>query len=268
MTLARPLLRHRGRALLALPARRRAPPLLDRRAASLLVVLPYNYVNDRVHAAHGRTLSPTLAFSDQVLVVAVLAFVPELVAAVLLVCWPSTPPSAVAFGRRIAAEAAAAVGALGMAGVLLVDRAARRLALRSSSTSSARPSSSSVVGGSSEIEREVRGPLRRAHGRHRRRRVGAAHATARPRSTSTAAPRSCSGYPVGSWRQPGFWADHVHPDDREWVSRALRRRGRGAADNTEIEYRFIAADGRVVHLHDRMRVEVGRQRHASAASAG
>jgi len=26
--------------------------------------------------------------------------------------------------------------------------------------------------------------------------------------------------------------------------------------NTEIEYRFIAADGRVVHLHDRMRVEI------------
>ena len=29
-----------------------------------------------------------------------------------------------------------------------------------------------------------------------------------------------------------------------------------AGRNTEIEYRFIAADGRVVHLHDRMRVEV------------
>lgn len=64
------------------------------------------------------------------------------------------------------------------------------------------------------------------------------------------------GYPVNRWiEEPTFWADHLHPDDREWAiefcvssSRALR--------NHVFEYRMLAADGRVVWLRDLVTVVV------------
>ena len=120
----------------------------------VLVVLPYNLLNDRMMQRRG-VLSPTLAFSDQVLVVAVLAFVPDLVPAVLLVSLAVNATSAVAFGRRVAAEAAG-VGALGMTGVLIVTQPEAGwptfLVYLVGSAFLI-----SVVGGIAEIEREVRG---------------------------------------------------------------------------------------------------------------
>ena len=63
------------------------------------------------------------------------------------------------------------------------------------------------------------------------------------------------GHPPSVWRQPGFWGRTVHPDDRQWAAKVYRdaiRRG----ENAELEYRMMAIDGRVVWVHDRMRVEV------------
>ena len=71
------------------------------------------------------------------------------------------------------------------------------------------------------------------------------------------------GYPTEAFLEPGFWRSKVHPDDVDEVRRRYRdavRRGQ----NLEIDYRMLAADGRVVHLQDRMRVEVdelGRPAH-------
>ncbi len=57
------------------------------------------------------------------------------------------------------------------------------------------------------------------------------------------------GYPISQWLEPNFWRDHTHPDDTEWCSAycvdSTRRR-----EDHEFEYRMIAADGRVVWLHD------------------
>jgi Signal transduction histidine kinase regulating C4-dicarboxylate transport system len=58
------------------------------------------------------------------------------------------------------------------------------------------------------------------------------------------------GYPVRSWLEiPGFWVEHVHPDDRQAVialSSAATREGR----MHDFEYRMIAADGRVLWLRN------------------
>ncbi|HZT76105.1 MAG TPA: ATP-binding protein [Vicinamibacterales bacterium] len=58
------------------------------------------------------------------------------------------------------------------------------------------------------------------------------------------------GYPLSAWtRVPGFWAAHIHPDDREtalaFTARETRERRRH-----DFEYRMIAADGRSVWLRN------------------
>jgi PAS domain S-box-containing protein len=57
------------------------------------------------------------------------------------------------------------------------------------------------------------------------------------------------GYPLHQWQAPGFWVDHLHPDDRdravEYCLRATRE-----LRNHDIEYRMLAADGRAIWLRD------------------
>lgn len=68
------------------------------------------------------------------------------------------------------------------------------------------------------------------------------------------------GYPVERWKQPSFWRELVHPEDKEAVGeRAGARRG-----DRELEYRLVAADGRVVWFHDAVRL----LRDASGAVRG
>ena len=57
------------------------------------------------------------------------------------------------------------------------------------------------------------------------------------------------GYPVDEWLEPNFWRDHTHPDDTDWCSAFCLDSTRRLQDH-EFEYRMIAADGRVVWLHD------------------
>jgi PAS domain S-box-containing protein len=58
------------------------------------------------------------------------------------------------------------------------------------------------------------------------------------------------GYPAESWvKERGFWQNHIHPDDREWVlalaTRAIREERRH-----DFECRMLAADGRCVWLRN------------------
>jgi PAS domain S-box-containing protein len=58
------------------------------------------------------------------------------------------------------------------------------------------------------------------------------------------------GYPTERWlREPTFWKDHLHPEDREW---AVQFCAKATAEkrNHDFEYRMIGADGRTVWLHD------------------
>jgi PAS domain S-box-containing protein len=58
------------------------------------------------------------------------------------------------------------------------------------------------------------------------------------------------GYPAARWLdEPTFWADHIHPDDRDHVLNFCVNATRGGS-NHELEYRMIASDGRVVWLKD------------------
>ena len=61
------------------------------------------------------------------------------------------------------------------------------------------------------------------------------------------------GFPVERWFEPGFWTEHIHPDDRDWGI-DFRETSMRALSTQEFFYRFYAADGRVVWLHDRVTV--------------
>ncbi len=57
------------------------------------------------------------------------------------------------------------------------------------------------------------------------------------------------GHPLEEWLGSGFWAEHIHPDDRQ---RVVRRRGEGARrlEDHELDYRMVAADDRVLWIRD------------------
>jgi PAS domain S-box-containing protein len=58
------------------------------------------------------------------------------------------------------------------------------------------------------------------------------------------------GYSLEEWHgNPSFFVEHLHPDDRERV-RTAQRDARRSGQPHELEYRIIAADGRVVWLSD------------------
>jgi PAS domain S-box-containing protein len=63
------------------------------------------------------------------------------------------------------------------------------------------------------------------------------------------------GYPAERWlEEPGFWVDHIHPDDREWVL-AYCHEQTVQLEEHSFDYRMLAANGRVVWLRDVVRVE-------------
>jgi PAS domain S-box-containing protein len=69
------------------------------------------------------------------------------------------------------------------------------------------------------------------------------------------------GYSLEDWQTDAhFFADHLHPDDQDRV-REAQRVARESGEPLEIEYRFVAKDGRIVWLHDGytiVRDETGR----------
>lgn len=61
------------------------------------------------------------------------------------------------------------------------------------------------------------------------------------------------GYPLQQWAEPGFWSDHIHPEDREWAV-AVCANATKEKKTHELEYRMLAADRRTVWLRDIVRV--------------
>lgn len=67
---------------------------------------------------------------------------------------------------------------------------------------------------------------------------------------------SILGYPVQSWtNDPGFWKNHIHPEDREWAVKFCVEATRKKTPH-QFEYRMIASDGRIVWLRDIVSVVV------------
>jgi PAS domain S-box-containing protein len=66
------------------------------------------------------------------------------------------------------------------------------------------------------------------------------------------------GYPVAEWTsEPDFWIKHLHPDDREEAVDA-KLQVVATGENRQLEYRMIAADGRVVWFRDVLTLSVTR----------
>ena len=57
------------------------------------------------------------------------------------------------------------------------------------------------------------------------------------------------GYPLEQWYEMDFWPSHIHPDDREYAIDLCEKSSRRYEDY-EFEYRMVAADGRIVWIHD------------------
>ncbi len=57
------------------------------------------------------------------------------------------------------------------------------------------------------------------------------------------------GFSVSDWLRPGFWADHLHPDDRD-AAVAARRAALRTRQDHEIDYRMVGATGAVAWLRD------------------
>ena len=68
------------------------------------------------------------------------------------------------------------------------------------------------------------------------------------------------GYPIEEWSAPDFWTTHIHPDDRTRAMETCQGEARRSLEY-DFEYRMLAADGRVVWLHDLASVE----RHADGS---
>ena len=62
------------------------------------------------------------------------------------------------------------------------------------------------------------------------------------------------GYPVEQWlNEPNFWANHLHPEDREQIEQKYRE-AILTGKNQDLEFRSITADGHVVWLRDNVSV--------------
>jgi diguanylate cyclase (GGDEF)-like protein/PAS domain S-box-containing protein len=69
------------------------------------------------------------------------------------------------------------------------------------------------------------------------------------------------GFPMADWLAPGFLAEHLHPDDKAWAP-GLCAAHTERLESHNLEFRFIARDGRAVWLRDMVTVvaEQGRPR--------
>ncbi|MBK5221299.1 MAG: EAL domain-containing protein [Acidimicrobiia bacterium] len=81
--------------------------------------------------------------------------------------------------------------------------------------------------------------------------------TTNPPATLTVAGRyqQILGVPYEKLASPEGWLAHIHPDDHHRVVDHLRQTMSGERDGDELEYRMLAADGRVVRVHDSHRCE-------------
>ena len=61
------------------------------------------------------------------------------------------------------------------------------------------------------------------------------------------------GYPAAEWARPGFWLEHMHPEDAAWAPEYCAA-CTGRLEPHKFEYRLIARDGSTVWLHDTVTV--------------
>ncbi len=62
-----------------------------------------------------------------------------------------------------------------------------------------------------------------------------------------------TGYTPKQWREKGFWASHIHPEDRDFTIKYCENATKRGEDH-EFEYRMITADGNFVWFRDIVQV--------------
>ncbi|MEJ2141151.1 MAG: PAS domain-containing protein, partial [Gammaproteobacteria bacterium] len=53
------------------------------------------------------------------------------------------------------------------------------------------------------------------------------------------------GYPVEQWLQPGFWINHIHPEEHEWVIKTILQHNQQPGDYT-LDYRMLNNQGEFI----------------------
>jgi PAS domain S-box-containing protein len=62
------------------------------------------------------------------------------------------------------------------------------------------------------------------------------------------------GFPLKEWLKPNFWVERLHPDDAHRAIATCKTLSDAAVDHV-LDYRLVAADGRVVWVHDIVSVQ-------------
>jgi diguanylate cyclase (GGDEF)-like protein/PAS domain S-box-containing protein len=57
------------------------------------------------------------------------------------------------------------------------------------------------------------------------------------------------GFSTDEWLQPGFWLDHIHPDNRDWAVEYCQEQTQCGLAH-DFEYKFICKDGRTIWMRD------------------
>jgi PAS domain S-box-containing protein len=65
------------------------------------------------------------------------------------------------------------------------------------------------------------------------------------------------GFPRAQWYAPGFWAAHIHPEDREGAVAYCLRCTQAKQDH-RFEYRMVRSDGQIVWVEDVVKVVIER----------
>ena len=64
------------------------------------------------------------------------------------------------------------------------------------------------------------------------------------------------GFPVENWLEPGFWVEHLHPDDCQVVIHSLREQRSGTGDNC-MDYRLQHRNGEYIWVRSIYNTELG-----------
>ncbi len=219
-------------------------------AAVLAFVLPYNVVLQYWMRRTGR-IPVVMAMTDQLVGIGFAWAAPTTWIPVLLVQLAEIGLATAAFGRRIAAIATAGSAAGLMVVGIITDQPEPVVGVLSFAIAAALLLL--AVGALSEGERRL--------GLRYGRMVEDLDAIVwealpdEPMFTYVS-PRAehILGYPLSDWYEPGFWASHIHPDDREAAVTGCEA-ATALLEDHELEYRMVAADGSIVHLHDVATVE-------------
>jgi two-component system, cell cycle sensor histidine kinase and response regulator CckA len=77
--------------------------------------------------------------------------------------------------------------------------------------------------------------------------------------------RRLVGYPIARWHQAGFWAERIHPEDRDRTVNECKI-AIAAGEDHFLEYRMVHADGHEVWVRDSVRVDINNDGKATLVS--